>query len=162
VKGSVAVSHWNLLAATCVGVTLMAQPALAATAQPGVEHSIGFYGSNMCGSGLTYSLHVPSGQGLHVSAIGWSVPGNTWYNIGGALTQDIAQPDWGRVYALVAGGVALGNNAWVPNIAPGVGVDWGGLYAEFGYSFFPNQAAVGAPLGLSSVPAFGVGVRWKI
>lgn len=149
---------WKSLALACAVGALTAQPALAAKAEPGVEHSLGFYGSTMCGSGLTYVLHTPSGFGLHTSFIGWSANGVTWFNVGGALTQDISTQPWGRVYGLLAGGYAVNENGWLPNVAPGVGVDWGGLFAEVGYSFYPDAARA----GISSLPAFGVGLRWKL
>ncbi|MEB3223057.1 MAG: hypothetical protein VKS61_13355 [Candidatus Sericytochromatia bacterium] len=122
---------------------------------------MGFYGSNMCGSGLTYVLHTPSGLGFHASFIGWNLPDNVFFNVGGAVTQDISKQPWDRVYGLLAGGYAIGSGGALPNIAPGIGVDMNGLFGEVGYSFYPDPAKAGSG-GFSSLPTFGLGVRWKL
>lgn len=142
-------------------LALAAPPALAAErpADEPMRQSAGVMVSNIAGSGLTYMLeNGPGGMGFHVSAIGWGQGATSFVNFGGAMLHDISRQEWGALYGLAAIGVGSRTSATskVPsletNFAPGLGVRWGMVRAELGYSFYTN------PEGSGFTPAGGAGL----
>lgn len=146
---------------------LSATPALAAdygTPSP-ASQGVGLMISNIAGSGLTYQRVFPNGWGFHVSGIGWGQSGSFFYNFGGAVTKSFIEREWGNVYGLVAVGYGLnlftglskgtGSANIESNLAPGIGVNWGILTAELGYSFYNNASGPGL------TPAGGVGLMFR-
>jgi hypothetical protein len=139
--------------------------ALAQTKEMGQEsQGIGMMISNIAGSGLTYERVFRNGWGFHVSGIGWGQGSSFFYNFGGAITKNIVEREWGDVYGLVAVGYGLnlfsgfsgvpGNARVESNVAPGIGVRWGILTAELGYSFYLNSGGPGL------TPAGGAGLMF--
>lgn len=126
--------------------------------------AIGAYVSNIAGSGITYHRRFDNGWGFHLSGIGWGQSGSMFVNAGGALTRMIDQREWGGLYGLAAigagigsfsgGGGMQGSQDLQVNFAPGIGLQFGPLIAEIGYSFYTN------PQGPGFTPAGGVGLAW--
>jgi len=140
-------SFSTLLTMAVVGT---ATPPAAPPAAPPAQHMIGLYNSNIAGSGLVYGQALGGGWGFHVSGIGWSQAGSPpFYDVGGALTKDITVQEWGSLYGFLgAGAGSIGTD-----VAPGIGVALGPLFAELGYSVFVDSA--GKP---GFVPAGGLGL----
>ena len=142
----------------------MAAPGFAQAA-PRTPDSVGVMVSNIAGSGLTYEHVFPNGWGFHVSGIGWGQGSSFFYNFGGAVTKNFVEREWGDLYGLVAvgyginlfsgfSGVPGGTNVQT-NLAPGLGVRWGILTAELGYSLYVNSGGPGL------IPAGGAGLMFR-
>lgn len=151
------------LAAAIAALALVPAPALAQE-PPAERQAVGFYVSNIAGSGLTYFKSLGNGWGFHVSGIGWGQGGSAFFNAGGAVTRDLDYRPWGTLYAfgglgaglgtfMGGGGLAGGSNLQL-NVTPGVGFTWGPIALEFGYSVFHNQSGIGFG------PAGGAGLVW--
>ena len=153
--------------AAVLSLGLFAAPAMAQGQDlaPRETQGVGLMISNIAGSGLTYQRTFKNGFGFHVSGIGWGQGGSFFYNFGGAVTKNLMTRDWGDLYGLVAVGYGVNLSSafsGVPagsriesNIAPGIGVRWGILTAELGYSFYMNSGGPGL------TPAGGVGVMFN-
>jgi hypothetical protein len=135
--------RFGLMAGTAIALMTLATPALAQE-KAGDEHAVGFYISNIAGSGMSYQRIFANGWGFRVSGIGWGQGRSMFVNAGAAVTKDIDRRDWGRLYGLLAVGTGVGNFAGdtgaglnggtnvQANLAPGIGVQWGPLNAEIG------------------------------
>jgi hypothetical protein len=147
---------------------VLASPALAQTPATRTEgHAVGLYVSNMSGSGLSYQRLFGNGWGFRVSGIGWGQGGSAFVNAGAEVTKEIDRTDWGSLYGLLATGVGLGSftgNAGAglgggtnlqANLAPGLGLQWGLLNVEIGYSIYSNSGGIGF------TPAGGLGLNWR-
>lgn len=149
--------------ALLAGLVLLPSPAIAQEG-PRERQAVGFYVSNMAGSGLTYLKTFGNGWGYHVSGIGWGQGGSAFFNVGGALTRDLDYRPWGTLYAFGGLGFGMGTfsgggglqpatNLQV-NVTPGIGFTWGPIALEFGYSLFNTSQ------GLGFGPAGGAGLVW--
>lgn len=149
---------------------LSAPPAMATdygtgTPAPQGSQGVGLMISTIAGSGLTYQHVFPNGWGFHVSGIGWGQGASFFYNFGGAVTKTFIEREWGNVYGLAAVGYGLnlfsglsrgtGSATIESNFAPGIGVNWGILTAELGYSFYNNSGGPGLQ------PAGGAGLMFR-
>ena len=155
----------SLLVAPAIALTL-STPALAQTLpERASSHAVGLYVSNMSGSGLSYQRLFGNGWGFRVSGIGWGQGGSAFVNAGAEVTKEIDRTEWGSLYGLLATGVGLGTftgggglaggNNLQANIAPGLGLQWGLLNVEVGYSVYTNSGGVGF------TPAGGAGLMWR-
>jgi hypothetical protein len=148
----------------------LAAPALAQSPAPAPRaesHAVGLYLSNMSGSGLSYQRLFGNGWGFRVSGIGWGQGSSAFINAGAEVTKEIDRNDWGSLYGLLATGVGLGTftgnsgaglgggSNLQANLAPGLGLQWGLLNVEIGYSIYTNSGGVGF------TPAGGAGLMWR-
>ncbi|MEB3198582.1 MAG: hypothetical protein VKP62_15400 [Candidatus Sericytochromatia bacterium] len=128
------------------------------------RQGLGMSVSWIAGSGLTYFRTFPNGFGYHVAGVGWGQGASGFWNVGGALTKELARHSSGSLYGLLASGAGIslfsgmgglsGGTSPQINVAPGAGFTWGNFFFEGGMSFFYNDQ------GFGYTPAFGGGLLW--